>query len=818
MTRPLLLLLALVLAGPARAADPRPNVLLITVDTFRPDHLGYYGYPRPTSPNLDSIAAEGVFFRQAFSSSGWTSPGLISILSGLYAPTHGVDIRSQELDPGITTLPEAFRAAGYAAPNIFFLTDIPNFGELGFEPYDNRDRYIHDGDQILFKWLAEEAPRHQPFFLYYHYRELHLPYDPKPPYDTLFMPPEYGPGFSLAGLYRKIVAGEKIPAVRRNVMLLRGDADFSQGDRPWVEALYDGQIRQMDEEFFGPLRQTLRQLGLDRNTLVVISADHGEELLDHDLVGHVSTFKEGRLFDEVIRIPLIFWYPGGLPAGRVVDEPVQCIDVLPTLMELIGQPTPLGAQGASLVPLLRGQPGWQERPVFCETSGGGYTADDQQYRQRVAAVRTRDWKLVRYTPADEYALYDLARDPHEQDNVLGANPLVADSLRTLLNQWLLYTQKRPYHRPPSAAPPGASAGPPQVLFPADGDTLSYQGDGYSIQLRWTGDPQRDYVIQYEVGKGSYHLEGEITETGTTPSYGPFQETFWNSISLYNPWRFRVYPQGQPEQASPWITFHLASTQTTLTPSLTTRLWLGLRQLQAGAELTVLLIRGLGLGLVDLYLWLIQVSIAELSAYALLLALLGALAWPHLARLGMERCRAWGLALVYIAFVYCTIPLMPSVWGSLAEHTEGAVRYLGIGVVCVLGLLLGRYAWKGPRGRRWWTWAGLAALSLAYAYLLEHFARFPAERLHLVEYGLVSYLLLRALSLDLPAPRAYIVALLLTALVGAGDEAIQWVLPERVFEMKDVQLNIVSGGLGLLAARLCLHWKHGNTDGHTRRSA
>ncbi|MCC7263635.1 MAG: VanZ family protein [Candidatus Latescibacteria bacterium] len=813
-----LLFLLLLLAGPAGAVDPRPNVLLITVDTFRPDHIGYYGYPHATSPHLDSIAAEGVFFKQAFSSSGWTSPGLISILSGLYAPTHGVDIRSQELDPGVTTLPEAFRAAGYAAPDIFFLTEIPNFGELGFEPYPSRDRYIHDGDQILFKWLAEEAPRHQPFFLYYHYRELHLPYDPKPPFDTLFMPEEYGPGFSPLGLYRKVMAGEKIAAVRKNVMLVRGDADFGEDDQPWVEALYDGQIRQLDEEFFGPLRQTLRDLGLDRNTIVVISADHGEELLDHGLVGHVSTFKEGRLFDEVIRIPLIFWYPAGLPAGRVVDEPVQCIDILPTLMELIGQPAPLGAQGASLVPLLRGQPGWKPRPIYCETSGGGYTADDEQYRQRVAAVRTERWKLVHYTPADEFALYDLNADPRETRDVLERHPQVADSLRTLLNQWLLFTQKRPYHRPPATTHPDAAAGPPQILFPADGDTLNYQGDGYSIELRWTGDPQVDYVIQYEVGKGSYHLEGEITETGTTPSYGPFQETFWNSISLYNPWRFRVYAQGQPEQASPWVTFYLASTHPTVSPSLGTWLWLALRGLQSGDETTVQLVRGLGLGGVDLYLWVAQIPPAELSAYALLLAILAALVWPLLLRWGLERSRAWGLALLYIAFVYSTIPLMPVVWRTLSEHTQGAVRYLGIGVVFSLGLALVLKARKGRAGRRWWTWVGLLGVGLAYAYLLQHFARFPAERLHLVEYGLVSYLLLRALSLDLPAPRAYIVALLLTALVGAGDELIQWVLPERVFEMKDVQLNLVSGILGLLAVRLSLHRDDHDPDDHTNRPA
>ncbi len=248
------------------------------------------------------------------------------------------------------------------------------------------------------------------------------------------------------------------------------------------------------------------------------------------------------------------------------------------------------------------------------------------------------------------------------------------------------------------------------------------------------------------------------------------------------------------------------------------LWLALRSLQSGLETLVVLVRGLGLGLIDLYLWVAQIPAAELSAYALLLAILVALAWPQLLRLGVERSRAWGLALLYIAFVYSTIPLMPKVWGTLSEHTQGTVRYLGIAVVVGLGVALLVKTAAGRAGRNWRTWVGLLAVGLAYAYLLQHFARFPAERLHLVEYGLVSYLLLRALSLDLPAPRAYIVALLLTALVGTGDELIQWILPERVFELKDVQLNLVSGGLGLLAVRLSLHRKNNHADDESSRSA
>ena len=162
---PWLMLCICLLGARATAQDPRsrpkPNVLVITVDTFRPDHLGAYGYGRPTSPHLDSIAADGVVFRQAYSTSAWTAPGLISLLTSLDAPSHGVDVRGKSIRPGVVTLADALRAGGYRAPDIFFLTDIPNFHHLGFESYSKRSQYIRDGDEILFRWLQEEASSSQ---------------------------------------------------------------------------------------------------------------------------------------------------------------------------------------------------------------------------------------------------------------------------------------------------------------------------------------------------------------------------------------------------------------------------------------------------------------------------------------------------------------------------------------------------------------------------------------------------------------------------------------------------------------------------------
>jgi choline-sulfatase len=792
---------------PSAGASFRPNIVLITVDTFRPDHLSYYGYHRQTSPQLDAISAEGVFFKQAFSSSAWTTPGLISILTSLYAPTHEVDIRGRRLDPRATTLPDLLVAEGYRAPDIFFLTEIPNFSNLGLEAYDRREELIDRGDEVLFHWLEEEVVAGEPFFLYYHYRDLHLPYKPGEPYESLYLPEAFDAPLGILSALKRFLAAEKMAVVKKSVMITRGLMDFDARDRPWVDALYDAQIRRLDEEFFGRLRRTLAREGLDENTLVIISADHGEELLDRDLIGHVSTFKEGRLYDELTRIPLIFWFPGVLPAGRVIEEPVQCIDVTPTILDLLDLPLAQGMQGQSLLPLIEERDGWTQKPLFFETSGAGYTADEAQYRQRFRAVRTERWKLIHSGPGEAYALYDLDDDPGELEEVGEEYPQVVDSLRVLLNEWVLFSQRRAYREREDA--PEESRSPTvdrsgeklKILFPQDGDTLSYQGADHTIRLQWDGPDAETYVIEYEVGEGAYHLEGVTTESRSAPGYGPFQASMWNSLVLYNPWKFRVYLPDNPQEKSDWVTFHLASSEaeeegiTLLGVALMARQAVG-----SGIDHAGNLIWGLGRGVVDIYLWVGSVPAADLSAYALLLVIAGAIFWPYVQRWGVARCRTWGVALLYIAFVYSTISVMPEVWKVLEAYTRGSIRYLGILAVGLTAAVIAIGVWRRIQRRRWSPYVALALIMPIYAYLLNRYAVFPSERLHLVEYGFMGVVLFRALRIDFSDRFAYIASFVATVLIGLGDECIQWVLPQRFFELKDVQLNALSGGLGLLILR------------------
>jgi len=809
------IMLCLLLMGSAQStASPRPNIVLITIDTFRADRIGYYGNKRDTSPQLDQFAREGVFFRQAFTTAGWTTPGLISILTSLYAPTHAVDIRGRRLDPQVETLPDVLQRVGYRVPDIFFLTEIPNFANLGFEPYARRKELLHRGDDILFTWLREEADKStDPFFLYYHYRDLHLPYNPGEVYEELYLDEAFASSFGPLSWFKRFIAREKMDLVKKNVMITRGAMDFAPRDSSWVRALYDAGIRRLDDQLFARLRRTLEETGLADNTIVIVSADHGEELLDHGLVGHISTFKEGHLYDESERIPLVMWMPGVLPSGRVIEEPVQCIDIMPTLLELVGVDIPSSLQGRSLVKLIEGAPDWREKPLFFESSSAGYTANAEEYQRRFRAVRTAAWKLIHDVAADRYELYDLRRDPLERDNIHGQRPQISDSLGNMLNEWSLYAHKSAYRggqlRVPEAVVSDVES-PPEILFPADGDTLHYEGAEHAVRLSWSGAADAVYTIEYDVGIGSYHLEGEITEASNSPSYGPFQAGFWNSLVLYNPWKFRVYRQDFPDKKSAWMTYYLAPVQGVAADAWNVQMLLQ-GVVVAYAEVGNL-VTGLVMGAGDLYWWMVSMSAADLSAYALIIVLFAAVFQPLYLRLGPDRVRAWGWALVYIAFVYATIPLLPEVWGTLREYTQGAIRHLGALVLVLGALALVVYIGRQARGRRWHHYLGLAVVAMIYAYLLGQFARFPAERLHLVEYGFMGYVLFRALRLDMDTKWAYALSLVLAFAIGIGDECIQWLLPQRFFEIKDIQLNALSAALGLVVVRL-VRGVGGTGDGH-----
>jgi arylsulfatase A-like enzyme len=436
----------------AGALAKRPQgVILVWADTLRGDHLGVYGYGRPTAPNVGRLAAEGILFRNHISQATWTKVSTPSLLTSLYPSSHGVLDFFDRLPASVTTLAEVYRAAGYATLSFssnLFTGQFTNLHQ-GFEEVhedgslpDRSSKTARVYVDRLLEWL--ETHRDSPFFVFLHLMDAHDPYEPRPPYDTLWADPaRKQEHVRQAAEVKKVMVDPQAKAfgmpTREELLEAKIDPDTYVGyDRDW----YDGSIRGMDAEI-GRMLERLRRLGLDDMTLVVFTADHGEEFHEHGRMFHGQG-----VYGELTRVPLIFHWPGVLRARAAVDETTQTIDVMPTLLEISHLPPPKGIQGQSLLPLLlANEPvgnaaaaSWTRRPAISERAvtqkdaGGPLPADTESY-----AIVDGGWKLIhnqrRPRGGPEYELYDVAKDPLDKSNVAPQNPEIVKRLDKELDRW-----------------------------------------------------------------------------------------------------------------------------------------------------------------------------------------------------------------------------------------------------------------------------------------------------------------------------------------------------------------------------------------------
>lgn len=318
--------------------EPLPNVIVYLVDTLRADHLGLYGYDRPTSPRLDAFGADSTVFDLAFTQSGWTRTSVASIFTGLLPTAHGVNGRDDALDPAAVTLAGVLRDHGYTTVGWTTNGNVSDqFGfRIGFDRYSHlRERrtpeihvLAHELGDEFFAWL-DGRDDSQPFFAYLHASDPHDPYAPLPEFRSRFPSPR-----TTGVVQPRAVAEAKAQDPTLTDEILRAD----------LVALYDAEVAQNDDAF-GALLDGLRERGIYDDTIVVFLADHGEEFLDHGRWAHGKT-----LYREMIRTPLVIRIPGA-PAGRT-RQLAQHVDLLPTLVELVGAEVPREVQGGSLVPWL----------------------------------------------------------------------------------------------------------------------------------------------------------------------------------------------------------------------------------------------------------------------------------------------------------------------------------------------------------------------------------------------------------------------------------------------------------------------------------
>jgi len=419
-----LALLAIATAFGSSSAAPRRearNLILVSFDTLRADRLGCYGNARPTSPHFDELAGTGVLFEDASAAAPWTKPSHATLLTGLYPSRHGMTTMTSTLAADVVPIAAWLAQRGFRTAAIVNLGMLATHGfERGFDhvaaselPQGRRAGSTITDSAI--EWLRGQGAKKR-FFLFLHYMDLHSDYEAEPPYLAQFVRPYDG---SLRGttqeLYR--IAERKLHP--------------SEADVSHLVDLYDASLRQTDEHL-GRLIAFLTETGLLDTTLLVVTADHGEEFLDHGGVLHGQT-----QYQEVARVPLVLHGPG-VVAGRRLADPVSLVDVVPTALGLLGLPAPEDVDGVPLHPLWQ-KPGhtlparflFFEADITFPPPAPGVVPPGTR-----RAVRFGKYKLHYDIRTRQAQLYDLAQDPREMHDVRGAHPEIASVLLGRLTEYL----------------------------------------------------------------------------------------------------------------------------------------------------------------------------------------------------------------------------------------------------------------------------------------------------------------------------------------------------------------------------------------------
>ncbi|MCM8813293.1 MAG: sulfatase [Candidatus Omnitrophica bacterium] len=392
-----------------------PNIVLITVDCLRADHLSCYGYPRKTTPALDKLAAEGMLFLNAFAQSSHTPTAMCSLLTGTSPVVHGVKAWGMPVNARLDTLPGVLRRQGYTTyffiANTFFLSGLPGYSRT----FDVCGEFS-SAEEITEKILEQLQPgAGKPQFIWAHYMNVHRPYSPLPAEAGLFMHDAWYDANKNLPIVPQVWDSYGIGGIPLNLAQECGHPE-EQHNPDYYTALYDAAIVRVDrligrlaQQFAAPAR---------RQTLLIVTADHGEMLGEQDLYFHHGGF----LFEPLLRVPLIFWGP--MVPRRRCEFPVgPHIDIPASIFALLRIPPPASFEGVDVL----GRRAPRKRFLF---------ADEGRF---VWCVRDAAWKLLcrrdMHTPAVEYELYYLKDDPAESVNLVKRRPDVFARLREQLQRY-----------------------------------------------------------------------------------------------------------------------------------------------------------------------------------------------------------------------------------------------------------------------------------------------------------------------------------------------------------------------------------------------
>ena len=456
----------------AESAPAKPfenyNVILIFIDALRADHLSCYGYHGKTSLNIDKLAGESFVFEENFTPITFTMPSFMSVITSTYPNSHGViEIYKDKLSRKVMTMAEILKVYGYKTAWLGPLSDPQLSHPVGFgrgfdEFMDYGDIFRHEElRERLLGWL--DRNKDKKFFLNFHTYKIHSPYLPSRKYKEKFtgikemkgvIEDEWnflvGAPVRLCRRDRKLadsIIGEGLLREFIAAGLLEGDCAqienffyakkkphiwfyfrehaywerINLGDpaaNAYVQVLYDAEILEFDTEVIAPLIKRLKAADIYDKTVIVIFADHGEEFYEHNGHSHGST-----LYDEVTHVPLIIRLPW-VKEGRRVKDLAQTVDIMPTILDLLGIPVPHQAQGISLANLMRDKKSSPPREyVFGQL-------------REMSSIRSKEWLFVLHkSHPGEKELYHLVSDPKEQRNLYPGHRDIALKMESALKRW-----------------------------------------------------------------------------------------------------------------------------------------------------------------------------------------------------------------------------------------------------------------------------------------------------------------------------------------------------------------------------------------------
>jgi choline-sulfatase len=536
------LLFMVLLATALRQSGERQRlrVVLLTVESLRDEQIN-----EANTPHLLAAAGHGaVRFTGHRAVSGWTATNIVTLLTGLSPFASGIHTRGQSLPEHLHPPLKQLAGRDYVVEGLqpFMTMDI--YQNLGLE-VDRR------GPEPTL-WLAEQQRDGGPFFLWYHYVHTHLPYGPEPL-------PEQWP--------QEVRA--RMEKVRTQASILHDEARFSPEDVPLVQAMHAKRIVEFDQ-WFGEFWGFWQRAGLGRDTILVVTADHGDEHGERGMVGHASTTLAGHLHEEVVRVPLFIWVPEPLAhlADRIDHSAISShADIMPTLLARLGIKATLPLEGRDLFATPR--QGQTKAPIatasadgegcswLAMTASGGFVEPDpERIRYFEYACLQDGWKSrlrVAASGEEQLFLYHLGSDPGETINHATIQPYRTDLHRRLLREAMAQQVTVPVRSGTGGkSDDGGVETALQWLHPTRSGPYSYADAKGQFRLQWTGAADREYIIDYRAGHGRKALSGTLAVRGPSKDFGTIDSRYWLTWIVPNsPYRLRIREADGPG-SSPWL--------------------------------------------------------------------------------------------------------------------------------------------------------------------------------------------------------------------------------------------------------------------------